>query len=170
MRRNREGLSSPHGVELFAFGPNQALSYKFIAPKTGGGGFGITMATNATWAPMFMTVSETPCDFDIKKLLASSDRGPNFPRAIPNACYGYAPGDGAGMNVMAAGQATPTGMFNPAICFITPGKTYYFNIRSLSLSPARDGCAEAAKTSDLNFKCGGHLTISWAEEAAGKNK
>jgi hypothetical protein len=170
-RKERASLTKDSGIpEAFTLAPNQALSVKFTAPQSGGGGFSIIAATNARWEQMFMTISKTPCDFDVKKLLASADRGPNFPRAIPAACYGYAPGEGAAINVMADGQAVPPGLYKPAICFITPGKTYYLNIRTLSTNPTRDACAEDAKTMGANLKCGGRLTVSWSGEPPEKKK
>jgi hypothetical protein len=171
IRKERASLTLGSGIrEAFTLAPNQALSVKFTAPKSGGGGFNIIEATHARWEQMFMTVSKIPCDFDVKKLLASADRGPNFPRAIPASCIGYAPGEGAAIVVMADGQSVPPGLYKPAICFITPGKTYYLNIRTLSTNPTRDACAVSAERLGANLKCGGYLTVSWSGETADKKK
>ena len=170
-------LRDTNKIERFAFGPNEAISYKFTAQKSGSGGFGTEESTNARREPTLITVSETPCDFDVKKALAGIDRGPTSPRGKWDACHIYNVGPGGTINMVPTGQALAPGANKDAICFVSPGKTYYFNIRSLSvdnviLTPTsvHDACAESAKTMGAGLKCGGIWQFIGAETDAAKKK
>ena len=119
-----------------------------------------------------MSVSETACDFDAEKALTDMDRGPNTPRGKPAPCYRYNIGPGGNILIVPIGQALPAGTNMAPICFVKPGKTYYFNIRSFSADwinkrDYRDACAESAKTFGPNLKCGGIWQYIGQEAASG---
>jgi len=138
----------------WAVGPNEAISYKFTAPKSGGGGFSTDLGTNARIVPHMITVSETPCDFDGVKAVSGRQVGPNEPKPKFVPCY-EAAGPGGTINFATIGLALPPGTPTVHICWLKPGKTYYFNIRTYLPFPDRDACAEEARTFGPNLRCGG---------------
>jgi hypothetical protein len=153
----------------YEVGPNQALSIKFTAQKSGMGGFGTEMATNARTEPHMVNVSETPCDFDLKKTFAGNDWGGIKRPGKPNPCYAFA-AVGPGITIVPEGQTLAPGANTAAICFVKPGKTYYFNIRTFAPDPNRDMCAEDAKTMGPSLKCGGIWQFVGAELGSDKQK
>jgi len=162
-------------IRYFAFGPNEAISYKFTAQKSGSGGFATDEGTQSRRESTLMSVSETPCDFDVEKALAGMDRGPNSPRGKWSPCHMYNIGPGGSIGIVPIGQALPPGANTSAICFVKPGKTYYFNIRSFSADwinkrDYRDSCAESAKTMGPNLRCGGIWQYIGSEVDEGKKK
>ncbi|MBI5200267.1 MAG: hypothetical protein HY925_01660 [Elusimicrobia bacterium] len=155
--------NKPH---WFAYGPNQAVSYAFTAQA---GGFNTNEGTAARRTSTLITVSETPCDFDYEKALAGIDRGPTAPKGVWDACRIYNVGPGGAINMLLEGQVLPPGTSPIPYCWLKPGKTYYFNIRSFQAddtfdpnhaaqkSDYRDSCAEDAKNFGFGpgLKCGG---------------
>ncbi len=162
-------------IRQFAFGPNEAISYKFTAQKSGSGGFSTNEGTQARRESTLMSVSETPCDFDVEKALAGMDRGPASPRGKWSPCHVYNIGPGGGIGIVPIGQALAPGANTSAICFVKPGKTYYFNIRSFSADYVnkrdyRDACAVSAKTMGPGLKCGGIWQFIGSEAGGGEKK
>lgn len=161
-------LKETNKVEWFSFGPNEAISYKFIAQKSGVGGFSTNEGTNARRVSTLITVSQTPCDFDAAKALAGIDRGPGVKRGKWDACHIYNIGPGGVITMVPAGQALAPGANKDSVCLVEPGKTYYFNIRAFAPDPNRDACAESAKTMGSGLKCGGIWQFIGSEAAAKK--
>lgn len=163
-------LRGTNKIEEFVLGPNEAISYKFIAQKSGWGGFQTNEGTNARRVSTLLSVSETPCDFDAAKALAGSDQGGNAPRRKSNPCYAYAIGPGAVITVLPEGQVVSPGKPTNHLCVLKPGKVYYFNIRSFAANPNRDACAESAKTMGPNLKCGGIWQFIGSEAGGAEKK
>ena len=168
----RDLIRDTNKIHWFAFGPNEAISYKFTAQKTGWGGFQTNEGTQSRREATLISVSETACDFDAEKALSDMDRGPNTPRKS-SPCHVYALGPGGVITMVPIGQALPPGTQTGHICWIKPGKTYYFNIRSFSADwinkrDYRDACAESAKTMGPNLKCGGIWQFIGAEVPGAK--
>ena len=134
-----------HGLQpqdLFAMGPNDALTYKFTVPNVdivGGVTYDDNIAAGSHQAPVFMTVSKTPCDFDTSKVYYSGN--PNF-----NACYATNGG---------AGTINWT-TINPGLfdCKLNKGETYYVNVRFQDVVRG-----VATTTSCAYANCGGMIRV-----------
>ena len=130
--------------ELFAMGPNDAITYKLTIPLgadiTGGVTYDTNIASGAAQAPVFMSVSKTPCDFDTTKVYYSGN--PNF-----NPCY--ATNGGAG-SINWSTAANP-GLF---ICSLNKGETYYVNLRFQYVTNG-----SATTTSCTSSQCGGQFRV-----------
>ena len=135
----------------FSYGPNEAISYKFIAQKSVWGGFTVLGHVSAgAQTPMLMSVSETPCDFNVEKSMARAEAvGPAGLKQDP--CYLFTGGEGT-LNFAAVGTALPRDGAGAIQCRLKPGKTYYYNMRSYE--GGQDACAKLAKTHP-GIKCGG---------------
>jgi hypothetical protein len=148
-------LRDTNKIEWYAIGPNQALSVKFTAQKSGMGGFQTNEGTNARKQTHMANVSETPCDFDAKKAMAGSTWGGINRPGKRNPCYDFGP-TGTVITIVPTSQALNPGTNTAHICWVKPGKTYYYNIRTFLPDPSRDQCAEDAKTMRWpGMKCGG---------------
>jgi len=159
-RPNIARESGPGNYVWYAIGPNEALSIKFTAPSRGLGGFVTDMATNARPEAHLTNVSETPCDFDVKKTFAGSPYGGITRPGKHNACYQFGAVNTL-ITIVPTGQPFPPGASTAHICFVKPGKTYYYNIRTFAPDPNRDMCAEDAKTMRWpGMKCGGLLKVT----------
>jgi hypothetical protein len=129
--------------------PNEAMTWKFVAPAEGSPAQQIQYneGTQVFAARAFMSVSTKPCDFDVSKLVP----GPNY-----NFCYA------SEVNGISISYRSTTGAVQfPTECKLTPGQTYYLNVRmqdarpaSLGGSPTVDSCA--ASGAGL---CGGFVQI-----------
>jgi hypothetical protein len=124
-------------------GANEAITYKFVAPAEGATQyiqyFEGTQAFNATG---FMSVSSTPCDFDVSKV-------------NKNACYASNP-TSTGVYYLSTNGAA-----SQFYCKLNPGQIYYLNLRmqdgrlpSVGGSPTVDACAASGFGT-----CGGYLQI-----------
>lgn len=142
-------------VIRWAMGPNEAVSYRFKTPGAGTAAINTNRDTSARSVPHLMTISETPCDFDVDKAMK--------PGAGPNSCYAWAPVSGGVVILIAPSKAKG--------CVLKPDSHYYFNIRFLS-NPGggepRDSCEDDLpifKSQNLTPRCGGiwHAVgnISW---------
>jgi IPT/TIG domain len=128
---------------------NEAMTWKFVAPAEGSPAQQIQYneGTQVFAARAFMSVSTKPCDFDVSKLVP----GPNY-----NFCYA------SEVNGISISYRSTTGAIQfPTECKLTPGQTYYLNVRmqdarpaSLGGSPTLDSCA--ASGAGL---CGGFVQI-----------
>jgi hypothetical protein len=128
---------------------NEAMTWKFVAPAEGSPAQQIQYneGTQVFAARAFMSVSTKPCDFDVSKLVP----GPSY-----NFCYA------SEVNGISISYRSTTGAVQyPTECKLTPGQTYYLNVRmqdarpaSLGGSPTVDSCA--ASGAGL---CGGFVQI-----------
>lgn len=114
----------------FAFAPNEAVSYEFLAdPRAAGVRATISLTTGTTHAPAFtfLSISKSPCDFDIAKAQAG------------DPCYS----SGNSVDRMLSMMVT-SGSYGG--CKLEPGQTYYMNLRfqNVLVSPAVDACQGTA--------------------------
>jgi hypothetical protein len=129
--------------------PNEAMTWKFVAPAEGSPAQQIQYneGTQVFAARAFMSISTKPCDFDVSKLVP----GPNY-----NFCYA------SEVNGISISYRSTTGAIQfPTECKLTPGQTYYLNVRmqdarpaSLGGSPTVDSCAASGAG-----QCGGFVQI-----------
>jgi IPT/TIG domain len=129
--------------------PNEAMTWKFVAPAEGSPAQQIQYneGTQVFAARAFMSISTKPCDFDVSKLVP----GPNY-----NFCYA------SEVNGISISYRSTTGAVQfPSECKLTPGQTYYLNLRmqdarpaSLGGSPTVDSCAVSGAG-----QCGGFVQI-----------
>jgi len=124
--------------DFFDMAANEALTYQFTASQLGTGQVLITDQTSYPLVSTFMSLSTTPCDFDITKLVSP---GRNY-------CYSALPLD----NTLAY-EITSGAITFPTNCKLTPGVTYYLNLRFHNGSSAADTCAPRGT------RCGGILQI-----------
>jgi IPT/TIG domain len=129
--------------------PNEAMTWKFVAPAEGSPAQQIQYneGTQVFTARGFLSISTKPCDFDVSKLVP----GPNY-----NFCYA------SEVNGISIAYRSTTGSIQyPTECKLTPGQTYYLNLRmqdarpaSLGGSPTVDSCAASGAGI-----CGGFVQI-----------
>ncbi|UPT75067.1 MAG: hypothetical protein M0D55_04965 [Elusimicrobiota bacterium] len=108
--------------------PHGAVVYKFKTPPAGVGSFFSTMGTNARPVPSLMTVSTTPCDFDVEKARQTAKKG---------GCHAWSPVDG--------GVIFSIGGPVKGMCTLKPDTVYYMSLRALTnpdQDNLRDGCAD----------------------------
>jgi hypothetical protein len=137
------GTYQASGANDYPFlGANEAITYKFVAPAEGATQYiQYNEGTQVFNATGFMSISSTPCDFDVSK-------------ANKNACYTSNP-TSTGVYYLSTNGASPF------FCKLTPGQTYYVNLRmqdarpaSVGGSPTVDACAASGAGT-----CGGYLQI-----------
>ena len=137
-----EDYIDKHAYELIAMNPGEALTFKFTVGNvdTGGGfSYADASASGAQVKPAYMTITPTPCDFDVSKA---------FSNAGGNPCYI------SGINGTTVNWANITGPLPPSYCRLTKGGTYYVNIRFQDVRPNGNPNVDACKTGE---KCGGLL-------------
>lgn len=123
---------------------NEAITYKFVAPAEGTTQLiQYNEGTQVFNASGFMSISSTPCDFDVSKLA-----GPR------NACYASAV-NGVGIYYKATNGVASYE------CKIVPGQTYYINLRMQDARPAGAGGAPTVDSCAASGAgvCGGYLQI-----------
>ncbi len=132
--------------DLFAMQGDEALTYKITIPTIDAAG-GITYQDNVgsggNLATVFMSISATPCDFDVTKL-------PYVPSSPTKQCY---QAHGAGGNIQWANfpvQASNAYVY----CNLVKGATYYVNVRFV------DGINQQATTCANGLFCGGGFTFN----------
>ncbi len=128
---------------------NEAMTWKFVAPAEGSPSQQIQYneGTQVFAARGFLSISTKPCDFDVSKLVP----GPNY-----SFCYA------SEVNGISISYRSTTGATQyPTECKLTPGQTYYLNLRmqdarpaSLGGSPTLDSCAVSGAG-----LCGGFVQI-----------
>jgi hypothetical protein len=132
--------------DLFTLTGSEALTYKVTIPTgdtQGGVTFQENTAAGAGTAPAFISISATPCDFDVTKIAYNA--------ASPTRqCYQTA---GNGVTISWTNYSQPT---NISLCNLTKGQTYYVNIRFV------DGVNQSANSCPVgtNGYCGGGLTFN----------
>ena len=129
--------------DLFAMQGDESLTYKITIPMTdAGGGFGYqdNVASGAERAAAFMSISATPCDFDVTKL-------PFVLNSPTKQCYQTS---GAGGGIQWANFVTGNDF---ALCKLTKGGVYYVNIRFV------DGINTTASSCPSGL-CGGGFTFN----------
>jgi IPT/TIG domain len=121
-----------------------ALTYRFVAPAIDTRQL---ISYNTTpfvvYRPGFISVSTRPCDFDSVKVAAN------------NQCYKTGPAAGA-VNLQYATFANADTRFE---CKLTPGATYYVNIRMQDASPVAQGGNPTIDACDTGTFCGGILQV-----------
>ena len=129
-------------VEYFGVNANEALVYSFIAPPDGtSGSMQANESTIATLVGNFVSISLTPCDFDVTKLNDGS------------GCYNSRNGPST-TSYLSTTNPAPV-LFQ---CKLTPGTRYYLNYRNWSPSPSpNDACLTT--TGSTGIPCGGLFTL-----------
>ena len=128
--------------DLFAMQGDEALTYKITIPTTdaaGGFTYQDNVGSGGILATAFMSISATPCDFDVTKI-------PYVASSPTKQCY----------QTIGAGGAIQWANFPVQIvayCILTKGATYYVNIRFV------DGINQQATTCP-NGLCGGGFTFN----------
>lgn len=140
---NFADYSGQSPVDYVTMDANEALSFRFVAPAAGYRFITFNPATLGRFVDNFLSISTSPCDFDESP--APSIRG----------CY--APGNG-GNNTITY-QMIGTGSPDPGACKLTPGTTYYLNLRFWKQvnGTSVDACAVDPQANGSN--CGGILQI-----------
>lgn len=125
------GLQS--AKDYLDFAPNQAVTYGFVpaTPATNNSQVGrimILTGPNATPASTFVSISTSPCDFDVSRIAAA------------DPCFKTGASEN-GMMFQITSNATS------AMCKLTPGVQYYLNLRFQDArtngAPNADACAAA---------------------------
>ncbi len=130
-------------VEYVSMGAGEAFTYMFT-PSSGYRFIQFNEATLARFVPTFMSISTTPCDFDVTKLASGPGRDYCYvSTATANSVY----------------YQVTTGTVSVPFCKLTPGTKYYLNIRFLDARPTGgnlsvDSCAASGWPT-----CGGVLQI-----------
>ena len=129
--------------DLFAMQGDESLTYKVTMPMTdAGGGIGYqdNVASGGRLATAFISISATPCDFDVTKI--------PYQTSPAKQCYQTY---GAGGNILWTNYTQPTADY--LYCHLAKGQTYYVNIRFV------DGINPNATTC-VGGVCGGGLTFN----------
>ncbi len=130
--------------DLFAMQGDEALTYKITIPTTdaaGGFTYQDNVGSGGNLATAFISISATPCDFDVTKI-------PYVASSPTKQCYQTV---GAGGNVQWANFPV---QFNAYVyCNLVKGATYYVNIRFI------DGINQQATTCQSGL-CGGGFTFN----------
>lgn len=134
--------------------PNEAVSFKFTAPKSGSGGFALNETPYVPSVMAYATISSVPCDFS-----TSGGLDPNG--VISGSCHIGRVFPNVSFTVNGSGKLG-TG------CGVKPGGTYYFNIRFLGWNGKEksvayeDSCASLIKQfgPGANGKCGGLFSFN----------
>ncbi len=131
--------------DLFAMQGDEALTYKITIPTTndaGGFTYQDNVGSGGNLATAFMSISATPCDFDVAQI-------PYNASSPTNRCYQTL---GAGGAIQWANY--PLTVQNAyAYCKLTKGATYYVNLRFV------DGISLQSTTCP-NGLCGGGFTFN----------
>lgn len=125
------------GIDYVAMAPRESLTYMFTAPTTQGvQRIQFQRDTSATWVPVMMSLSQTPCDFDQTKLTPANR----------NYCYV------ADNNIY---YQMTNGSTTAPYCALRPGTKYYLNIRFLRTADLNnDPCSLTPSQ-----RCGGVLQV-----------
>lgn len=122
--------------------PNQAMSWKFVAPAEGSSSSIRFSSGIVPDVPVFISISTKPCDFDVTKA-AGSNRSSCFTSApiTAHVCYIATAGN------LTANEASYS-------CKLNPGDTYYFNLRLQDAinAPSVDACS-----ANNQARCGGFV-------------
>lgn len=132
-------------LEYFGLNANEALSYAFVAPPEGtAGNFTFAESTTGDFVGNFMSLTSTPCDFDVTKVQPLGY----------NACYNSRNGVNS---VRYRSTNTPSTVASNE-CRLVPGQVYYYNYRNQSASntPYQDSCQA---TNGGSAPCGGVVQI-----------
>lgn len=141
------GYASSGGNDYPILGPNEAMTWKFVAPAEGTANqIQYNEGTQASFQPGYLTISTTPCDFATSSV---------FTGGTGNACYRS---EAYGVSIY---YKATTGTALAYECKLTPGATYYLNFRLQDARPAAvggnplvDSCAASGA-----LQCGGFVQI-----------
>jgi hypothetical protein len=120
--------------------PNEALTYQFVATTPGVGSITIGDSTQAPLVSTFISLSSSPCDFDVTKLIMGPGR---------SFCYSAQP-----LENQLAYEVTNGPVSFVLNCKLIPGNTYYLNVRFHNGVNPADTCAPRG-----GARCGGWLQI-----------
>lgn len=131
---NLDSYRENGGFDYPFLGRGEAMTWKFVAQTVvpTAGLMVLSGSSQIPYAPAFITVSEQPCDFDVTK-------------ANINACYK------SGRAQLSIYYQVTSQLVPAYQCQLTPGKTYYLNLRMQTTSPAAESCASPP--------CGGNVKI-----------
>ncbi len=134
-----------NAFDFFEMPANQALSYKFtVGIDDAAGGFIYNDASNARVRPTFISITQTPCNFDVTKLEPGPNRDPCFSTGI----------NGQGVN-----WANITTELPASYCRLVKGTTYYLNLRFQDGRPVSEGGSPTTDSCTGVGNCGGIIQI-----------
>ena len=134
-----------NAFDFFDMPANQSLSYKFtVGIVDAAGGFIYNDSANARVRPTFISITETPCNFDVSKLVPGATRDPCFSTGI----------NGQGVN-----WANITGTLPASYCRLVKGTTYYLNLRFQDGRPVADGGSPTSDSCTGVGNCGGIIQV-----------
>jgi len=139
-------ISNVGAADTFNLAPNEALTYAFAVSSEGQGSVTIEPSVAFPGTSTYMTITLTPCDFDVNKLVVGAGR---------DFCYATAPY----INTIAI--KSTYGAATPGFCRLVPGNVYYLNVRFQDARPAADGgtpTADACAAAGFP-QCGGVLSM-----------
>ena len=134
-----------NAFDFFDMPANQSLSYKFtVGIVDASGGFIYNDGANARVRPTFISITETPCNFDVTKLEPGPNRDPCFSTGI----------NGQGVN-----WANITTELPASYCRLVKGTTYYLNLRFQDGRPVSEGGSPTSDSCTGAGNCGGIIQI-----------
>lgn len=124
-----------NALDYLDFTPNQAVTFAFVpaTPTVNNSQVGkifITTGPNATPASTFLTISTSPCDFDVSKVAAA------------DPCYKTGASENGMIFQITTNSTSP-------VCKLTPGVQYYMNLRFQDARPAPAGAPTADACASL---------------------
>jgi hypothetical protein len=144
------GYAASGGNDYPILGPGEAMAWKFVAPAEGvANQFQYNEGTQASFQPGYMTISSNPCDFDVTKVYRGAAGG--------DTCYRS---EAYGISVYYRATNSPSTVLLYE-CRLTPGATYYLNLRMQDARPASVGGLPTQDSclSSGNAACGGFVQI-----------
>jgi hypothetical protein len=126
-------------LDNFDMAPNESLTYQFVATSLGVGSITIGESAQAQLVSTFISLSSSPCDFDVTK---ASGPGRSY-------CYSAQP-----VENQLAYEVTNGPVSFMLNCKLIPGNTYYLNVRFHNGNDPADACAPRG-----GARCGGWLQI-----------
>lgn len=128
-------VATYNSTDIFTMGPNEALSYRLKTLTSGAGSIQAADYSDITGGALFISISESPCDFDPTKVGL-------------NACYSAPASIYNGVNYYVTTQAISD------YCTLKPNTTYYVN-----LGYVKGSAATQSSSSCLSNACGGIIQI-----------
>ncbi len=133
-----------NAFDFFALQTNESLSFKFtVGSVDAAGGFIYNDGANARVRPTFISITDTPCNFDASKLV---------PGATRDACFS------TGINGQGVNWANLTTDLPASYCRLVKGKTYYMNLRFQDARPVSDGGSPTTDSCPTG-NCGGIIQV-----------
>ena len=133
-----------NAFDFFTLQTNESLSFKFtVGSVDAAGGFIYNDGANARVRPTFISITETPCNFDASKLVPGPTR---------DSCYS------TGINGQGVNWANITTELPASYCRLVKGRTYYMNLRFQDARPVSEGGSPTTDSCPTG-NCGGIIQV-----------